>query len=141
MINLKDLDQKIGGAKNFTWKDALWLSKWEIACVPTADQTINILDVALKLQSIREYFNSPILVTSWLRPLKYNLQIKGALNSAHTEGKAVDFNVIGYDPNEIRKELIPQLDNLKIRMEDLDDSNWVHIDIREPGKGGRFFKP
>jgi hypothetical protein len=61
--------------------------------------------------------------------------------SAHTLGMAVDFSVATLKADEVRELLKPELERLKIRMEDLPGSTWVHIDTREPGGSGRFFKP
>lgn len=140
MIALEDLIQNIGITKNLKWTEALYLRKWEMTVFPTKAQMGNIVMVAEKLQAIRDYFNSPVTITSWLRPLKYNTFIKGATDSAHLYGMAVDFNVVGHSAEEVRKELIPQLETMKIRMENI-TGDWVHIDIRKPGPEGRFFEP
>lgn len=140
MIALEDLKQPIGKAKNFTWSEALYLPKWDVTIFPTTEQMANIVVTAEKLQAIRDYFNSPIDITVWLRSLKYNILIGGSKNSVHPLGMAVDFKVRNYSSDEIRKELAPELERLKIRVENA-DTEHVHMDIRSPGPGGRFFTP
>lgn len=135
------LFKNIDGVRNFIWKDALWLSKWKVYAVPSVEQENEIVKIAFKLQQIRDFFGLAINAVSWLRPTAYNVLIGGATDSAHMYGMAVDFVVENVNCDEIRRQLLPKLDELKIRMEDRPGSNWVHIDNRDPGAGKRFFKP
>lgn len=134
------LEDRIGLCEHFVWGEVLWLNTWKIHVYPTEDQCSELIKISLKLDWIRKHFNKPIHVTSGLRPRIYNQEIGGALNSAHIEGKALDFKVSGISADEVRARLLPFLDRLKIRMEDLPGSSWVHIDNR-PRVGNRFFKP
>lgn len=63
--------------------------------------------------------------------------------SPHRTGHAVDFHVIGFEGKEgclkIRQILVPHLEELGLRMEDL-DGGWVHLDDL-PVVHSRFFKP
>lgn len=142
-----NLDDFIPGCINFRWREALWLPTWAIYCFPTPEQQKNIIKVASVMDAIRNRFGKPIQVTSWLRPSRYNEWkfphgVGGAKASSHVEGKAVDFKVMTISCDEVRQELIPLLEHLNIRMEDLPGSNWVHIDCRSPGsEGKRFFMP
>lgn len=64
-------------------------------------------------------------------------------NSPHKTGHAIDFHVMGYEGKEgcakIRTILLPHLESLGLRMEDL-NGGWVHLDDL-PVKVNRFFKP
>lgn len=69
--------------------------------------------------------------------------LKHVPNSPHKTGHAIDFHVIGFEGKancaKIRSLLEPELENLGLRMEDL-DGGWVHLDDL-PVVNKRFFKP
>ena len=129
--------------KYFTLREALYLPTWH----READEKDGLNDEVLRnlngifstLDEIRGIFGSSITIHCAYRPPAYNKEIGGAPKSAHIEGKAVDFSVKGYDCNHVREVLHPILDAMKIRMEDLPDSPWVHIDSRQSAP--RYFKP
>lgn len=141
----EDSNQKLGDF--FTWRDALWLPRWKrLASIEELDPKIirNLTEVFLKLNQLRKFLNNPIVVVSAFRPPEYNKLIGGAVNSAHMEGKAVDFKVKFMRPDEVRQIILRygMLEVLNIRMEDLPGSSWIHIDTRDPGYcGKRFFLP
>jgi len=135
------LEDNIHGTTYFKWKEMLRLVQWNIHVYPTEDQYMNLIRTMQRMHWIREFFRAPITVTSGLRPSAYNKLIGGAHRSTHIEGKACDFQVKGVDPDEVRKQLLPLLDQLDMRMESLPGASWVHIDIKEPGRSGRYFKP
>ena len=64
-------------------------------------------------------------------------------NSPHKTGHAIDFHVLGYEGKEgcakIRAAILPHLEELGLRMEDL-DGGWVHLDDLAVVHQ-RFFKP
>lgn len=64
-------------------------------------------------------------------------------DSPHKTGHAIDFNVIGFEGAigcaKVRAALLPHLEELGLRMEDL-DGGWVHLD-NLPIVNKRFFKP
>jgi len=130
----------IPGCTNFTWGEALYLPQWNIHVLPDPAVEANILHMAPTMQKIRDILDRPMLVTSWYRPFTYNKLIGGAGKSWHTTGGAVDFRCPHVSADETRIALRPLLEDLNIRMEDLDGSNWVHIDNKEP-KVNRYFKP
>lgn len=143
-VNLSDL---IPGCKHFTWKEALWLPQWNRAADDTdgvTDEHLeNIKNTAQWMDQIREYFGKPINVHCWLRPEKYNELVHGAKGSQHMIGHAVDFDVVGMSCDDARQKILDdgKLDEMGLRMEDMPGSNWVHLDDRAPGPGGRYFKP
>jgi uncharacterized protein YcbK (DUF882 family) len=76
--------------------------------------------------------------------VEYNRVIGGALRSAHSEGKACDFSIMGMTCDDIRKKIMDNnlLDLWQMRCENLPGSNWVHLDCRELRPGGnRYFIP
>lgn len=64
-------------------------------------------------------------------------------NSPHKTGHAIDFHIVGYEGKEnclkVRQMLLPHLEELGLRMEDL-EGGWVHLDDL-PVVNKRFFKP
>jgi len=142
-----DINDRIPGSVNFKWAEALWLPCWQIYCYPSDAQAQEIIRLAQVMDSVRNRCGAkPVNVTSWLRPLNYNqwptpYGVSGAKQSAHCLGQAVDFTIATKTSNEVREILRPELERLKIRMENLPGSHWVHIDRREPGGGGRYFIP
>ena len=136
------LNSNIGNCKNFLWREALWLPRWKIFVLPDEEVAKNIIEIATKLQIIRDIFSRPIQVTSWFRPPEYNVLIGGASRSAHMAGKAVDFVVRGIPSEDVRNQILALglLEKHDLRMEDLPNASWVHID-NNPVINNRFFKP
>lgn len=140
------LPYPISDCKYFTWHEALFLPTWKVHVHPEPKHVPNIIDMAYKMDEIRDIIGHPIHVTSWYRPKLYNLWKKpygvgGAGLSAHMEGLAVDFVCSVYNADEIRELLLPKLEGLSIRMENLPGSSWVHVDLRKYGYFGRYFTP
>lgn len=134
-------------SKYFTVHEALWLPTWNR--LATEDELTditksNLIQVFKIMDVIREHFALPIIVHCALRPGKYNKLVGGALNSTHMFGMAVDFHIKNTSCDLVRARLLTtdMLSTLKIRMEDLPGSSWVHIDTRKPSdEARRFFKP
>lgn len=126
--------------KHFSVHEALFLPKWAQHHVPDHTERDNIVKTALRLEAVRQILGSPLTVTSWMRPEKYNRIIGGAPNSMHKYGLAVDFVPMKMPADEARTILSPHLEDLDIRMEDLRHAGWVHIDL-SPDSKKRFFKP
>lgn len=122
------LNEHIHSCKHFIWAEALWLNSIQAYAMPTQKQIFNIIKTARALDVIRDYYNKPIEVTSWLRPKMYNTAIGGALKSAHLSGIAVDFVIKGIPSSAIREDL---KNNKKIwpgRLE-LNNTPHVHVDL------------
>lgn len=129
---------KIGQSKYFFWGEALWMSTTKSYAYPTIPQAAEIEKLAMKLDDIREYFNRPITITSWLRPDAYNKLIGGAIFSQHRNGMAVDFQVNGLDADYVREELRKHPELIQgLSFET--GITWVHI--QNDGKGSWFPPP
>lgn len=136
-----DLDSPVEGCEHFFWRELLFLSNWGVFIFPTREHFQNLTFIARKAEIVRSILRSSLTVTSALRPPAYNAAIGGAKNSAHLEGLALDLVPDGMTADRARFLLVPHLDSLQIRLENLPGSSWIHCDLREPGPGGRYFVP
>ena len=137
-----NLIELIPGCSNFHWREFLWLPQWKIYVFPDDRQKLNIIEMAQSMEEVRYLMDDrPIKITSGLRPDLYNAKIGGTPYSAHKLGRACDFKVKGVRPNSVRLVLKEHLEELGLRMENLPDSEWVHMDTKKPGPSGRFFTP
>ena len=127
----------------FTVRDALWLPSWSrLARVEDGlgpDQKQSLCALFTKMDTVRVFFNKPIIVHVTFRPKSYNALVKGAPNSAHIQGMAVDFHVKDVDCDVARAMIVPLLPVWKMRCENLKGSSWVHLDTRDPGPGGNWY--
>jgi hypothetical protein len=103
---------------------------------------------------IREFLGVPIHIHCWIRPIlnnpnsehngqDYNAFVKGAKNSAHKIGSAVDFNAIGDKCIDTINKILHnnKLEELDLRMENNGpDPSWVHLDSF-PVITRRYFNP
>lgn len=132
-------------ANYFTVKDALWLPTWGRMSLEKDGlgpiQKANLCVLFYKMDSVRNLFGKPIVVHVSFRSKSYNKEIGGAQNSSHIQGMAVDFHVQGMDCDMARLAIVPKLEEWGMRCENLKGSSWVHLDIRDPGPGGRYFIP
>jgi hypothetical protein len=141
LIDWSDPTAKV--SKYFTVKETLWLNSDKIMAVPSEDQKKAIWQMAQKMDIVREFIGKPCIVTSWLRPVEYNIKIGGSKNSKHVKGIATDFVVKDMDCELVRQALLPKLKEWNLRMEDnahINGGNWIHLDMGKV-KWKRFFKP
>ena len=83
-LNRGERKEKI--SKNFTLSEALKNDG------PVDDDIYeNILYTASRMEEVRTFLDSQLLVASWYRNPSHNAKGGGAKNSAHTKGLAVDF--------------------------------------------------
>ena len=154
MINWKDPKCKI--SKHFTVHEATFLPSWRIYHLPSDEEKEEILKLAKKMDIIRDMFGKAISVHVWMRPKSVNCESSSkhgkdynvfigsrSTKSGHIFGQAVDFHVdgfIGVDGcNLARVEIEPKLEELDLRMEDI-QGGWIHLDTKPVGHK-RFFKP
>lgn len=80
------------------------------------------------LESVRQYFMSPVTITSGCRCPSHNKKIGGAVDSWHVIGRAADFKVQGKTPQQV-------VDFLTVSCKDKFGigtyPTWVHIDSRK----------
>lgn len=124
---------------NFTVKETCWLPSWGVLHKPNDVEKQNILDMAQKMEKVREYLgNNSININCWIRPTSvncdnkqyagknYNLFIGGAPGSAHLSGKACDFTVSKITVDEVKSLLKDKLEEFDLRMEK-NSKGWVHL--------------
>lgn len=132
-------------SKYFKVKEACYFPRWKRLATEadglTAEVKNNLITTFQTMDKIREYFNKPIKVTIAFRSPEYNALIGGAKRSMHLVGKAVDFIVQEMNCDEVRKQLLPKLEDFNIRLEDLPGANWTHIDTKQVPNNLRYFKP
>jgi hypothetical protein len=135
-------------SKYFTVHEMIYLPTWKRMANESdglnEDIKESLIKLGQKMDTVREYFDKPINVHVTYRPLEYNKAIGGALHSAHSDGAAMDFDIMGMTCDEVRKELVDRnlLETWAMRCEKAPGTNWVHLDYRalKPG-GNRYFIP
>ena len=88
------------------------------------------------LQPLRDLVDGPIRVTSGFRPPALNKEIGGSKTSQHREGKAVDFQVPGFEPIEVCEIAI--VNGLVFDQLIHEFQSWVHASYN--GDENRFAK-
>ena len=78
-----------------------YFSRSEFACQCKCGFATVDTELLEVLEDVREYYNSPIIITSGCRCAVHNSNIGGSSRSKHTEGIAADFVV-----KEIHEDLV-----------------------------------
>lgn len=94
---------------------------------------------------IREGIGKPIVVNNWAKGGEYSQRglrcntcllviektdLRKVYLSAHIQGKAVDFNVVGMTAEEVRQWIIDHADEMPYPLRLERDVSWVHMDVR-----------
>ena len=91
----------------------------------------NITELAKNLQVIRDEINAPIQIISGYRSPEHNAKVKGAKNSQHIFGLAVDIRVGILTPKEVKEVIEKLITQRKIKEGGIGIyKTWVHYDIR-----------
>lgn len=92
--------------RNISWKEALYKysSQGE---TPSISVLTNLYSLSKKIQEFIDKFypSNKIVITSGWRASGYNRSINGASKSAHIEGKAFDFSIVGVPHNKVYQNL------------------------------------
>jgi len=90
----------------------------------------NLISLCINvLQPLRVYLGVPIIVTSGYRCGRLNRSIKGAVNSQHMIGEAVDIRVPNMQTIDICKAVIEERIEFDQMIEEY--GVWVHISFKE----------
>ena len=91
----------------------------------------NIIEIIHNLQVIRDEVKVPISITSGYRSPEHNAKVKGAKDSQHVKGTAVDFKVQGLTPKQVSPIVERLIKEGKIKQGGIGIyPSWVHYDIR-----------
>ena len=102
----------------------------EFGCKDGSDKVLIDINLVDKLQELRYYLRKPITILSGYRTDSYNKQCKGADNSYHLKGQAVDIYSSGVKPIVIA--LWAEFNNLGgIGIYLNRSQEFVHIDTRD----------
>lgn len=97
------------------------------------------------LEWIREKLGKPIIVNNWAKGGQYSQRglrcnccilviektdLRKVYLSAHIQGQAVDFNVVGMDAESVRQWIIDHADELPYPCRLERDVSWIHMDTR-----------
>lgn len=93
---------------------------------PDKESFTNLVYTATQLELVRSLLNKPITVNSAYRSPKVNSLVKGAKNSQHVEGKAVDFISPSFGTP---KQIVEKIKASDIMYDQLihEFNSWVHI--------------
>lgn len=100
----------------------------EFKCKGTDDVLIDH-ELLTYLQTIRNHFGKPLVITSAYRTPSHNKTVGGTSTSQHLKGKACDFYISGVDEQEIYNycdKLIGNNGGVGL----YPNRNFIHIDTR-----------
>ena len=146
MIDWTNQEDKV--SSNFSVKDCLYLPQWNRLANEvdglTDEIKDNLINLCAKMEVVRHFLgDKAIIVHCCYRPALYNALVKGAPNSSHKIGKAMDFHVEGLGSVEgclsVREILVPKLEEFELRCENHSGS-WCHVDFETPHPN-RYFIP
>ncbi len=80
-------------------------SKSEFDCNSGCDMPKDVFENvqvhAYNLQTIRDFFDSPVIINSAYRCPEYNAKVGGASKSQHLTGNATDITIKGFTPDQV----------------------------------------
>ena len=104
------------GCKTFSKSVNIQLSKnfylQEFACKCNKCDIIKVNYLQIqRLQELRDYFNSPLIIHSAYRCPDHNVAIGGASKSQHMTGRATDFHISGHSLSAIKSKVFELWEN------------------------------
>ena len=90
------------------------------------------------LEPLRDYYESrPIMVSSGFRSEKLSEAIGSSSRSAHCQGMAVDFEILGFDNKQVAAHIKNNFDFDQLISEYYEegvaDSGWIHVAYKRDG--------
>lgn len=134
IVITRDLNSKIKGAPNFTYKEFIesdTAKRLNIPNIPSDNEWFNIEVLASQvLQPIRQQFGR-IKITSGYRCLELNTAIWSSKSSSHIKGEAADFKPLetGISLIDIIDFIYNKLDFRELILE-YGLSGWIHVSYR-----------
>lgn len=109
---------------------------------PNASQIDNLKSLCTNvLQPIRSHFGKPITISSGFRSGELCVAIGSKITSQHTQGQAVDFEIIGMDNKELADWIIDNIesyDQLILEYYEGGNSGWIHISYASEKKNRKI---
>ena len=102
----------------------------EFACRDGSDPLFVDSALVQLLQSIRDHFGAPVVITSGYRTAAHNKAVGGAPYSQHCYGTAADISVKGQPPAAVAayaRELMPDWGGVGVYA----GQGFTHVDVRE----------
>lgn len=122
--------------KNFSVSEFVTYSDFENFIQYNDRFKIRLRLIADKLHILRQYLNSPIIITSGFRNINHNRLVGGVPNSYHTTMQAVDCYPLNMDFEKIYNiNLSKKLFSGSIFYQ---DKKFIHFDIRNTTPYHRF---
>lgn len=109
----------------------------DIDMTPPAAVLYNLRDLVTHfLQPIRNEAGSPVIISSGYRPAHLNRLIGGSKRSAHIDGCAADFRIIGQTP----LETCEMIEDMDLPYDQLihEFGRWVHLGIDGNPRGEKL---
>jgi len=112
----------------------------------------NLMELLNRINKIRAAYEKPMVVTSGLRTMEHHMDIykqkgitdlrKIPLKSLHLSGRAVDISDPKRELQKFITDNVPLLESVGLWIESFAfTSTWVHMQIKPPLSGRRFFMP
>lgn len=106
----------------------------EFACRDGSDPVFIDTRLVQVLQSIRDYFGKPVVITSAYRTAAHNKAVGGAKYSQHCYGRAADIRVAGVTVEQLAayaEKLLPDTGGIgRYPVRSGRPTGWVHVDVR-----------
>ena len=107
----------------------------EFACKDGTDPVFVDTELVQVLQSIREHFGKPLIITSAYRTAAHNKAVGGAAYSQHCYGRAADIRVQGVSVETLAayaETLLPDTGGIgRYPVKTGRPAGWVHVDVRK----------
>ena len=90
------------------------------------------------LEPLREYYESrPIMISSGYRSPALCEKLGSSKTSQHTQGQAVDFEILGFDNKEVAAHIKNNFEFDQLISEyyedGIPDSGWIHVSFKTDG--------
>ncbi len=106
----------------------------EFACRDGSDPVFVDTRLVQVLQSIRDHFGKPVVITSAYRTAAHNKAVGGAAYSQHCYGRAADIRVTGVTVERLAayaETLLPDTGGIgRYPVRSGRPTGWVHVDTR-----------
>lgn len=119
-------------------------TRLKIDNIPTPEVFLHLEELGVVLDSLREYYGKPIIVSSGYRCEKLNKAVGGATNSGHLTGYAADLVPANGDFETFKKTVLKWAKEKNIKYDELlieknsKGSTWVHFSLKYVTKQQRM---